>query len=134
MLSRIAGSESAKPTAWAGFGLFSGLGVIVAKSCCVLPLVLATTGMNSAWLSDFLPVLQPLQPYLLGVALFALSLGWFTVFRRRATDCRTDATCSPGNRWFGITALGISTVFVLIAAVTDWIEPIVVRYLAGVAA
>jgi mercuric ion transport protein len=68
---------------------------LLASSCCLLPLALASLGLTGAWLSH-LRVLQPYSPFLIGIAIAALALSGrsgsgFTLFSTRSgTTCRVD--------------------------------------------
>jgi mercuric ion transport protein len=68
---------------------------LLASSCCLLPLVLASVGLTGAWLSH-LRVLQPYSPFLIGIAIAALALSGrsesgFTLFSSRSgTTCPVD--------------------------------------------
>ena len=47
----VPSAPSAKPSIFAGLSLSTGLGAVAAKSCYLLPLLLASSGLGGAWLS-----------------------------------------------------------------------------------
>ncbi|MAL78246.1 MAG: hypothetical protein CMN55_03920 [Sneathiella sp.] len=107
--------------AFAGLGLFSGLGAVAAKSCCFLPLVLTSTGLGGAWLSQ---ELIAYQPYFLGVAWLSVVLAWGVAIRRRRVACAPGGSCeTTATRWRGLALLVISTLIVALATVWEWIDP-----------
>lgn len=115
--------------AFAGLGLFSGLGAVVAKSCCILPLVLASSGLGGAWLSR---ELMAYQPYFLGVAWLSVALAWGVAIRRRRIACAPGGSCeSTAVRWRGPALLVISTLIVALATVWEWIDPALAQYVIG---
>ena len=116
--------------AFAGVGLFSGLGAVAAKSCCIFPLILASTGVGGAWLSQ---ELMAFNPYFIGAAWLSVVLAWALAIRRKRA-----AACAPGRgcetvtaRWSGLALLIISTLIVLLATVWQWIGPTLAQYLSG---
>lgn len=128
-----AGTEEHPPSngtgAFAGLGLFSGLGAVAAKSCCILPLVLASTGLGGAWLSQ---ELIAYQPYFLGVAWLSVVLAWGVAIRRRRVACAPGGSCeTTATRWRGLALLVISTLIVALATVWEWIDPALAQYLIG---
>lgn len=115
--------------AFAGLGLFSGLGAVAAKSCCILPLVLASTGLGGAWLSR---ELMAYQPYFLGVVWLAVALAWGVAIRRKRIVCAPDGSCeTTAGRRRGPALLVISTLIVALATVWEWIDPALAQYLIG---
>ncbi len=78
----VAGGQppASQTRAFAGLGLFSGLGAVAAKSCCLLPLVLASSGLGGAWLSQ---ELIAYRPYLLGVAWITVAAAWLFAAKAR---------------------------------------------------
>jgi len=119
----------ARTGAFAGLSLFTGLGAAVASSCCALPLALATVGISGAWVGK-LGGLLFYKDYFLVAAIAALVLGWVVALRRRAKACDADTVCQHRSTgWITFGALGISTVLVGFASASDWLEPLIVRYL-----
>lgn len=115
--------------AFAGLSLLTGLGAAVASSCCALPLALATAGVSGAWLGNFSGLIF-YKDYILSAAVIALFVGWIIAIRRRARACEVEGACSRrSTSWLTFGALGLSTVLVGLAAASDWLEPLIVRYL-----
>jgi mercuric ion transport protein len=125
------GGTSAGTGAFAGLGLFSGLGAVAAKSCCVLPILLASSGLGGAWIGR---EIQAYRPYFLGVAWFALALAWVIAIRRkRAALCASNRDCrTTGTRWSGVGLLTASTLVVGLATVWDRIEPVLARFFLAI--
>lgn len=114
----------------AGLSLVASLGAATAGSCCALPLALASMGIGGAWLGG-LGALAPYRPHILGVAVLGLGLGWLSAFRNlRRRTCGIDGACArePGRR-LTLGLLTISTALVLFAALSDWLEPMLVQVL-----
>jgi len=111
------------------FSLITGLGAALASSCCALPLALATAGIGGAWLGNFSGLIF-YKGYILAAAATVLVLGWIVAIRRRVKACEIDGPCDRHSKgWLMFGALGLSTVLVGFAAASDWLEPLIVRYL-----
>jgi hypothetical protein len=52
------------------------------STCCTLPLALASLGLGSLSLGS---IIHPIRPYMIGVAVALLTLGFFRVYSRPAT-------------------------------------------------
>lgn len=116
-----------KPGFFAGISVFSGFGALAAKSCCILPFLLASSGIGSAWLSR---ELAALKPYFLTAAIVTLLLGWFLVLRRNREGCQLEAPCSIAKAgWPTFTMLGLATVLVGLSAIWDVLQPVLLAYL-----
>lgn len=114
---------------FAGLSFLTGLGAAVASSCCALPLALATAGVSGAWLGNFTELVF-YKDYILTAAAVALVVGWIVIFIHRAKICAVDGACTRRRAsWLTFAALGLSTVLVGFAAASDWLEPLIVRYL-----
>jgi mercuric ion transport protein len=112
---------------FAGISVFSGLGALAAKSCCILPFLLASSGIGSAWLSRELAIFRP---YFLTAALLTLVIGWVLAIRRNRATCQTDASCATSKAgWTTFTMLGLATVFVGLSALWDFLQPVIFEYL-----
>lgn len=114
---------------FASLSLFTGLGAAVASSCCAMPLALATAGIGGAWLRNFSGLIF-YKDYILSAAVIALLVGWIVAIRRRARACEVEGACSRrSTSRLTFVALALSTVLVGFAAVSNWLEPLIVRYL-----
>jgi len=114
----------------ASFGFLTSLGAAAAGSCCALPLALASLGIGGAWLGN-LGTLIPYRPYILGVAVIGLGIAWISAVRRvRRPTCAADPACGRATprRWT-FAVLTLSTLLVLYAAATNWLEPLLVQTL-----
>ena len=107
-------SDGASATA-AGLGLVAGLGALVGASCCVLPLLLAITGVGGSWVAG-IGALTPYQPYLLGMAALCVGIGWIIALRRQA-------------RMRVVVMLGLATVLVIGSVLTAIYERPLTEYL-----
>ena len=108
--------KRAETGAFAWLGIFSSLGAVAAKSCCVLPLLLASCGLGGAWLSR---AVLPYQPYFLATVWFAVALAWVIAIRRGCSDCAPGETCNRGrDGWGSYRLLSLSTLIAGLA--TAW--------------
>lgn len=74
-------------------------------ACCALPMLLATAGIGTAWLTGFAMVSVPHRNALMLISLIAL-LGSATLLwriERNSARCENDATCTP--RWQRLSLL-----------------------------
>ena len=126
----VAGGQppATRVRAFAGLGLFSGFGAVAAKSCCLLPLVLASSGLGGAWLSQ---ELITYRPYFLAVAWIAVAAAWLFAVRRRRVACAPGEACNAPAKGQGLALLTLSTLTVGLATIWEWIEPILVALLLG---
>jgi mercuric ion transport protein len=85
-------------------GLAAAFGV---ASCCGLPLLLATAGLSTAWLTGFALLAAPHRGVLLVVGAVCLAGGAVLLWRQqRKAACTTGAFCSrPAVR--GLTLIGL---------------------------
>ena len=118
---------SRKAGFFVGISVFSGLGALAAKSCCILPFLLASTGIGGAWLSRELAMLRP---YFLAAAILSLLIGWTFVIRRNRTACQTDSPCATSRTgWMTFSMLGLATLLVGLSALWDFLQPVILDYL-----
>jgi mercuric ion transport protein len=92
----------------------AALAALLASGCCVLPLVLAVVGISGAWISQ-LRVLQPYSNSLIAVAVLALGVAAWRIFRPAVYGSTADVcdvqgvSCRASNkaarRWFWLVAL-----------------------------
>jgi mercuric ion transport protein len=121
-LQRAAGAGRGKDQRW--FAAGGTLGAVLASSCCILPLVLATLGVSGAWIGA-LTALEPYRLYFAGVAVVFLGLGFRRVYFRPATSCREGALCErPGTSSITKAALWFSTLLVMLALSVGWWAPL----------
>lgn len=115
----------------AGTGMASGLGALLASSCCILPMALAGLGATGAIFSG-LALLADFRPVLLGGAAILLTLSWaLHLWRRHRPVCSADGSCAaPATSTRTTVTLGLGSVFVGLAlAWAPYIEPILLKLL-----
>lgn len=99
-----------------GFLAAGGVAAILASTCCLAPLILVLLGFSGAWIGS-LSVLEPYRPLFLGVALVALCLAAWRIFRP-AQVCEADGTCStPRSRRIQKVLFSAVAVLALVAFV-----------------
>lgn len=123
------GAATARTGAFAGIGLVSGLGAVSAKSCCLVPLLLASSGVGGASLSR---VMVAFEPYLLAGAWLAVASAWaVAVLRRPSAACSAGAVCAGRPAaWRRYGLLTASTVVVALATAWERIDPGLAQLLA----
>lgn len=100
------------------------IGAILASTCCVVPLLLVTLGISGAWIGN-LTALEPYKPYVAGVALVFIGLGFRQVYVKAKPACVDGSYCArPGSVVVTKTALWVSTVIVLLALTINWWAPL----------
>jgi len=112
---------------FAGISVFSGLGALAAKSCCILPFLLASSGIGGAWLGREMTMFRP---YFFAVAILSLLIGWTLAIRRNRATCQPDATCATSRAgWMTFSMLGLATLLVGLSALWDFLQPVILDYL-----
>jgi len=90
-----AAASNSKVVAVTGLAaLTAGLAGIAASSCCVLPPVLATSGLGTL-AASLVPTLAAWQGVILGVAAALVSAAWFVYLRRNRQGIRTSVLRRP---------------------------------------
>lgn len=69
-----------------------GIAALLAGACCVAPLMLVSVGLGGAWLAN-LQLLAPYRPAFIAIALAALALAGWRVYRP-ATQCAPGEICA----------------------------------------
>ncbi len=91
-----------------------GVAAILASTCCLGPLVLASLGISGAWIGN-LTVLEPYRPIFIGAALMALFFAARSIFRP-ARACQPREVCAiPGTRRVYKVMFWICTALVVVA-------------------
>jgi mercuric ion transport protein len=91
-------------------GLVTAFGV---ASCCGLPLLLASVGLGTAWLSGLALVAAPHRLFLLAAATLCLAAAAVLIWRQRAVACAPGSVCSlPATR--SLTVVGLLAGLVLL--------------------
>jgi mercuric ion transport protein len=96
-----------------------------ASVCCVVPLVFVMAGLGGSWLST-LRVLEPYRPVFMVVAIGALAIGYWQIFK-------APAACAPGDQCAAPTVqrsrkIGFWIVSVVVLALLA--SPYVIAYLS----
>jgi mercuric ion transport protein len=101
-----ASASNSKATTVTGLAaLTAGLAGIAASSCCVLPLVLATSGLGSI-AAALVPTLAAWQGVILALAVALVGAAWFVYLRRNGRGLRNAALRRPVPRYLmGVTAV-----------------------------
>lgn len=62
------------------------IAALAASSCCIPPIIAAVAGIGGA--SSSLSWMEPLRPYLIGLAIIAISYAWYVHLKsKKADDC-----------------------------------------------
>ena len=111
----------------AAFGAVTGIGAVLASSCCVVPLLLSSLGAG-AGLFSVLEVLVPWRtPLLVGSAL-AIAGGWVVWWRKQPVTCEPNSVCAtPGRSRALMAALMVASLIVVTATIWDDLEPLLLK-------
>ena len=101
----------------------AALATLLASACCVLPLALVIVGLSGAWIAR-LQLLAPYATALSVVAVAALALAGWQIFRRRETTCNADGSpCelvrASTRRWFWAVA-ALALVPIVVPLLAPW--------------
>lgn len=100
------------------------LGAILASSCCIVPLVLATIGISGAWIGT-LTVLEPFRPYFAAAAAIVIGLGFRHVYFRPKPPCEEGSYCArPRSSILVKSVLWVAAALVLLAVTVGWWAPL----------
>jgi len=70
------------------------LAALAASSCCIPPVIAAIAGVGG--ISSALSWMEPLRPYLIGLAVLAIGYAWYAHFKPKKTDdCDCDIDEKP---------------------------------------
>lgn len=98
-------------------------GAVLASSCCIVPLLLATLGVSGAWIGN-LTTLEPYRPWFSGAALLLIGLGFRHAYFRPGAPCADGSHCArPRSALVTKSALWIATVLVILALTVGWWAP-----------
>ncbi len=114
----------AKRKIFAGIPLIGGaIAAIAASACCLGPLVLLMLGISGAWIGN-LTVLEPYQPYFLGIAVIFLIFAWRKTHHPLAAEvCAPNSLCAMPQTnlvyrvlfWIVVALVSIAFIFPYIA-------------------
>lgn len=124
-------ANPAAPKWFATVGLVSGLGAVIASSCCVIPLGLAALGAGASVLGGLEMVAEWRLPFL-AVSGLAIIGGWGAWSWRRPAACVADSACA--SPWRSRATLGLllcASLIVALAAGWGYIDPVLLKLLKG---
>lgn len=114
--------HAARRTRWLAVGGIGG--ALLASSCCIAPLLLATLGISGAWIGA-LTALEPYKPYVLAVTAALLGAGFWHVYIRPAKLCADGSYCArPMSGVITRTVLWLATLIAVLSATIDTWAPI----------
>lgn len=90
------------------------LAALAASACCLGPLALLLLGVSGAWIGH-LAALEPWQPLFVAVALAALALAGWRLWRP-AGDCAPGQVCAVPRvrRWYRALFVAVDLLLVLV--------------------
>ena len=99
-----------------------GLSAVLASTCCLGPLILASIGLSGAWIAQ-LTRLEPFRPLFLIVASVALAFAGYRIYRR-TEPCEPGVVCAtPAARRGYKVLFWVVAALALIAFVYPCIAP-----------
>ena len=117
--------------ALATVGAASGLGAVLASSCCIVPLLLGGLGAGSGVLS-VLGMLTPWRLPLIVAGGLAAATAWGLWWHRSRRACPAGAPCgTPRGSWTSLALVAVATKLVVVAAVWPWIEPVLLAWIGA---
>lgn len=111
----------------AALGAVTGLGALVASSCCVLPIVLGGLGAG-AGVFTVLGVLAPLRVPLMVASALAVIVGWFFYARPPQSVC-AGSCAAPRRSLAPLVLLSLATLLIVAAATWGYFEPALIKML-----
>ena len=89
------------------------LAALAASSCCIPPVIAAVAGVGG--ISSSLSWMEPLRPYMIGMAILAIGYAWYAHFKpKKADDCGCEIAEKP--KWYQTKTFLISiTLFSIIS-------------------
>lgn len=109
-------------------GFFSALGAVVAavfgSLCCFGPFAAAALGITGAGFTQWF---KPYRPWLIGVTMALIGLGFYAVYGRSSASCAAQgASCQvAAGRWQKLV-LWLATVVVLLLLLFPYYIPLIV--------
>jgi mercuric ion transport protein len=123
---------AAAPPKWfAAIGLVTGLGAVVASSCCVIPLGLAALGASASVLGG-LEVIASWRVPLLSISTLGILGGWGLWWLKGPVACASSESCaSPERSRMTLALLLCASITALAAASWGYIDPALLKLLRG---
>lgn len=104
------------------------LGALAMTSCCILPLVLFSLGVTSAWIGR-LGALYQYKWFFFAFAGASLIYGFWKVYKPAGQDCADGAVCArPANKIFMKISLWSATTIIMAALVFPYVTPYFLGY------
>jgi len=101
------------------------IGAIASSTCCIIPLVLFSLGISSAWVSQ-LTALSVYQPIFIAVTLGFIVYGYWLIYRKSNFNCSEGKACArPISNVIVKTGLWVATSLVLLAVVWPYLVPLI---------
>ncbi len=119
------------PKWFAALGLVTGLGAVIASSCCVIPLGLVALGAGAGILGGLETVAAWRVP-LLSVSALGIVGGWGGWWFKRPVACAASSACaSPERSRATLAMLLCASAIVLAAASWSYIDPMLLKFFKG---
>lgn len=117
--------------AFATVGAVSGLGAVLASSCCILPLLLGGLGAGSGLLS-VLGMLTTWRLPLIAAGGLSAAAAWGLWWHRSRRACPAGAPCeTPRGSWTSLVLVAVATKLVVVAAIWPWLEPVLLAWIGA---
>lgn len=115
----------------ATLGIATGIGTIVASSCCVIPLTLGAMGAGAGIFSGLEAIAGWRTPLAIMSGL-AIIGGWFAWWRKRSPACPPNPGCATPRRSRATTAmLVIASLVVVLAVGWEYLELPLLKLMRG---
>lgn len=105
---------------WLTGGVLAAIG---ASLCCVVPLVFVSLGIGGAWLAG-LQWFEPYRPYLIGITVLFLALGFRALYLKPARCKPGEACADPRVRRRQRAIFWSVSVVLLVLIVIPWFAPL----------
>jgi mercuric ion transport protein len=129
--THVPARATGKDAGFALIGIGASTAAVLASSCCVVPLLLASLGAGSAVFA-LLTAMAPYRLVLMWIAGLAVAAAWLIHLWRPRTACGGDTTCSvPRRAVRTLVLLSVATLLLATAAVWAVIEPVLLEVMRG---
>jgi mercuric ion transport protein len=106
------------------------LGALATSTCCIVPLILFSLGVSSAWIGN-LTALEPYKPIFIVITLGFLGYSYWMIYRKPKACAESETCARPLPNRLVKTALWASTILIVTALFWNWIAPVVAPMLLG---
>jgi copper chaperone CopZ len=90
------------------------IAALAASSCCIPPIIAAIAGVGGA--AGSLSWMEPLRPYLIGLAVVAIGYAWYNHFKTKSTD---DCGCEiEKQKWYQTKSFLIGMTLFAVVSIT----------------